>query len=268
VASLADNYLRLTNPKDDVVFLHFGEVPTSEQHSLVRLCGVDIHARFALVPSNYSTLPPGTTPMEKWQHPKRFSVGYRHMIRLYTIGIWHIVAAEGYEYVMRMDEDSVILSPIQYNIFERMRSRGIEYMYRLASWEGIPGFSPDSFHRFISKFLINRTIAPEWLLDSCVHRSVHEISLLSTAEMCTVSTTTSSLHAWASGCATTCKTFYGMPTSPIISTSTGAHLSQFTIVLPAVLPASYLRLLRPSGGTTFYGSRPLFRFSCHLTGWR
>ena len=176
VASLADNYLRLTNPRDDVLFLHFGEVPTSEQHSLVRLCGVDIHARFALVPSNYSTLPPGTTPMEKWQHPKKFSVGYRHMIRLYTIGIWHIVAAEGYEYVMRMDEDSVILSPIQYNIFERMRSRGIEYMYRLASWEGIPGFSPDSFHRFISRFLINRTIAPEWLLDSCVHRSVHNFS--------------------------------------------------------------------------------------------
>ena len=145
VASLADNYLSLTNPIDDVLFLHFGEVPTSEQHSLVRLCGVGIHARFALVPSKYSTLPPGTTPIKKWLHPNKFSVGYRHMIRLYTIGIWHIVAAEGYEYVMRMDEDSVILSPIQYNIFERMRSRGIEYMSAC-----VVGRHPGLFSRLFS----------------------------------------------------------------------------------------------------------------------
>ena len=184
VASLAENYLSLTNPKDDVLFLHFGEVPAFEQRTLTAMCGETIRARFSLVPRNYSTLPPGVTT-RGWLHARKFSEGYRHMIRLYTIGLWHIVAAEGYEYVMRMDEDSLILSPIHYNLFERMRSKGVEYMYRLASWESVPAVNPrsDPFHRFISRFLISRNATPSWLLDSCVHRSIHNFTTINCGYM-------------------------------------------------------------------------------------
>ena len=184
VASLAENYLILTNPKDDVLFLHFGEVPAFEQRTLTAMCGETIRARFSLVPRNYSTLPPGVTT-RGWLHARKFSEGYRHMIRLYTIGLWHIVAAEGYEYVMRMDEDSLILSPIHYNLFERMRSKGVEYMYRLASWESVPAVNPrsDPFHRFISRFLISRNVTPSWLLDSCVHRSIHNFTTINCGSM-------------------------------------------------------------------------------------
>jgi hypothetical protein len=174
VRSLMQNY-NFRN-RDDMLFLHAGDINMTSQRSILAELGPDVVGRFKQLGPYDFEVPPGLPPRNEWAQARSFSVGYRHMIRLFAIGLWGIVAREGYEYVMRMDEDSVILSPIQYNIFERMRSRGIEYMYRLASWEGIPGFSPDSFHRFISRFLINRTIAPEWLLDSCVHRSVHDFS--------------------------------------------------------------------------------------------
>ena len=53
------------------------------------------------------------------------------MIRFYTLGIWEVVRSEGYEYVMRMDEDSFIWSPIRYNLFAFMERQGLEYGYRL-----------------------------------------------------------------------------------------------------------------------------------------
>ena len=168
ISSLVENYLAAH--KDDVMFLHFGEVPLSEQRTLVALCGEGVYARFLTVPANYSTVPAGTP--EKQMHSRKFSIGYRHMIRLYTIGLWHIVAREGYEYVMRMDEDSFILSPISYNIFDRMRTEGIDYAYRLASWEQVSGRNYP-FHRFLQRYLQSRKewLSPTWLLDSCVDRT-------------------------------------------------------------------------------------------------
>lgn len=93
VQRLVDNYLG--THKDDVLFFHFGDVPDNVQHELVALCGFDVNARFLMAPSNYTTVPPGTPPASKWVHAKKFSAGYRHMIRLYTIGIWPILAEEG-----------------------------------------------------------------------------------------------------------------------------------------------------------------------------
>ena len=38
--------------------------------------------------------------------------------------IWPTLARLGYEWVMRMDDDSFFLSDIAYNIFDDMRARG------------------------------------------------------------------------------------------------------------------------------------------------
>jgi len=175
VHSLVDNYLAVHH--DDVLFLHYGEVPQAKQKDLLALCGVDVHARFMVLPKEYTAVPKGTPPKVKWLHRRRFSAGYRHMIRLYSVGLWPLVAAEGYEYVMRMDEDSMILSPIQYNIFAAMRARGIDYGYRLASWEEGLTFAQEPFHSFVRTFLSTHNVTPTWLLDSCVNRSVKNYSI-------------------------------------------------------------------------------------------
>ena len=80
------------------------------------------------------------------------------------------MAQEGYEFVMRMDEDSLLWSPIRYNLFEFMAARGIEYAYRLAAWEhGFHGWNGDNFHR-VPRAFASRGVIPQsagWLLDSC-----------------------------------------------------------------------------------------------------
>ena len=43
--------------------------------------------------------------------------------------------ALGYEWVMRMDDDSLLLSDIGYNLFDFMASRNLQYGYRLVSCE-------------------------------------------------------------------------------------------------------------------------------------
>ena len=150
---------------DDVIFFHTG-LERMEQHSVLRLC-TGARARFLRVPARHFTAPRGLPPAKQWLQP-RFSEGYRHMIRLFTVGLWQIVADEGYEFVMRMDEDSFLWSPIHYNIFQFMASNGLEYGYRLAAWEhGVHGITGESFFSFVKSYLIANNISPGWLLDSC-----------------------------------------------------------------------------------------------------
>ena len=68
--------------------------------------------------------------------PRAYSTGYRHMLRFYTLGLWELVASEGYAFVMRMDEDSLIWSPIEYNLFEFMEQYDIGYAFRVDAFEG------------------------------------------------------------------------------------------------------------------------------------
>ena len=173
--SLVESYL--AEHRDDVLFLHYGEVPADQQRALISQCGQGVRARFMTLPQNYTTVPPGTPPQSTWLHSRKFSAGYRHMIRLFTTGLWPLVAAEGYEYVMRMDEDSFFHSNIRYNIFERMRSRGIDYAYRLASWDEVAAAN-EPFHAFVRKYLTSRPdVKPTWIFDSCINRSALNFTL-------------------------------------------------------------------------------------------
>lgn len=89
------------------------------------------------------------------------------MIRFFTLGLWSVVASEGYQYVMRLDADSYIRSPIGYNLFSFMRARQIDYAYRLAAWEDSTGTHGDRFHNFVRNYAIKHQITPEWLLEPC-----------------------------------------------------------------------------------------------------
>ena len=77
----------------------------------------------------------------------KFSAGYRYMIRFYAVTIWRTLRRLGYEWVMRMDDDSFILSPVHYNIFDDMRARNLLYGYRIISKE-----CPTIFGDFVEGF--------------------------------------------------------------------------------------------------------------------
>ena len=85
---------------------------------------------------------------------RQFSLGYRHMLRWYTVCIWPCLSEMGYEFVMRLDEESFIYSPIAYNIFERMATRGLDYGFRMVSYES--GFTDERFHHFLRDYLLDQ----------------------------------------------------------------------------------------------------------------
>ena len=167
VRLLASNYL--SAHCDDVMFLHFGEVSLAEQEALLELTG-NVSARFHLLDEHYRTTPPGTPPESLWKLRHKFSAGYRHMIRLFTVGLWRLMAQQGYAYVMRLDEDSMILSSISYNVFSFMRDAKLDYVFRLAAWE--TGGFKFNFHAFVRDYLVKKKLQPTWLLDTCANKSV------------------------------------------------------------------------------------------------
>lgn len=79
-----------------------------------------------------------------------WSRGYHYMIRFYAITIWDLLDGLGYKWMMRFDDDSRILSDIDYNIFHTMRESGKIYGFRMYSVEcGRGRFGPlvDKFTR-------------------------------------------------------------------------------------------------------------------------
>ena len=81
-----------TRQGDDVIFLHTGDVTAEQQASVLKDCGPE--ARFVELAKRHFELPTGVDPSSKeWLFPQKFSVGYRHMIRFFTVGIWEVAAA-------------------------------------------------------------------------------------------------------------------------------------------------------------------------------
>ncbi|VVB92993.1 Glycolipid 2-alpha-mannosyltransferase [uncultured archaeon] len=58
-----------------------------------------------------------------------FSMGYRHMCRFFSGIIFHHPALEDYDYYWRLDTDSFLLDNINYDVFQFMQERDLEYGY-------------------------------------------------------------------------------------------------------------------------------------------
>jgi len=76
--------------------------------------------------------------------PMPWSLGYRMMIRFYAVTGWRTLRRLGYEWVMRMDDDSFLLSDVPDNLFGRLRATNRKYAYRGLSAERAPGRKPSS----------------------------------------------------------------------------------------------------------------------------
>ena len=75
------------------------------------------------------------TKLSSYTMPK-FSYGYRLMCRWYSHKVFEWTAKMGYTHIARMDDDSLILSKINYNLFEFMEEYGVEYAFRVDAFEG------------------------------------------------------------------------------------------------------------------------------------
>jgi len=153
--------------RDDVVFLHTGDVDAAMQASVLGQCGPE--ARFVQLAKHHFQLPPGVDPKSPlWLFPNKFSAGYRHMVRFFTVGIWEVAAELGYQYVMRLDDDAFVLSPIRYNLFTYMAEHRMEYGFRLTSWEHGEPAQKGEFHKFVRQYAQQHAIHPHWgLASSC-----------------------------------------------------------------------------------------------------
>ena len=76
-----------------------------------------------------------------------------------------------------MDEDSLLWSPIEYNIFEFMSERRIEYGFRMAAWEH--GYGKQGFHKLVEHYVVEGNHSTGWLLDECPdgRRSIDKYTL-------------------------------------------------------------------------------------------
>jgi len=96
-----------------------------------------------------------------WKGSEIYPVGYRHMCRWFGQQIWYFFrdlndynskqlqrlqlyqsrktkstnVCHKYEYIARLDEDSFLLSPIQYDIFDFMATNKYVYGYRMCAYE-------------------------------------------------------------------------------------------------------------------------------------
>lgn len=76
-----------------------------------------------------------------WDLIDQFSEGYRHMCRFFGYQIFRYFRElsesmmHRYDYILRLDEDSFLHSPISYNIFDYMRQHEHVYGFRLCTYE-------------------------------------------------------------------------------------------------------------------------------------
>lgn len=76
----------------------------------------------------------------EWDLIDKFSEGYRHMCRFFGYQIFRYFRElsmhhHRYDYILRLDEDSFLHSPISYNIFHYMRQHEHVYGFRLCTYE-------------------------------------------------------------------------------------------------------------------------------------
>jgi len=165
------NYNR--RERDDVLIFHEGDFTVEDQANLI---ASRTEIRFVLLPDRYWHVPVAVSMdnQSTWAQT-RFKLGYRHMMRWYSTCIWSCMHEMGYEFVMRLDEESFIYSPIRYNLFEWMATEQRDYGFRMVSYES--GFSDERFHSFLREYLQAAGISPSWLLHSCGGGRRREVSL-------------------------------------------------------------------------------------------
>jgi hypothetical protein len=121
----------------DILLLHEGDFSLADVQGIkrnfadlnIRLCNVQCAPGVWGPPKDKET--GETIPVADMM----WSVGYRNMIRLYAVTIWDLLSDLGYTYTMRLDDDSLFLSNMSYNLFDALRAVNASYGFRQFAWE-------------------------------------------------------------------------------------------------------------------------------------
>lgn len=104
----------------------------------------------------------------KWNQPK-FSLGYRNMMRWYGVLIYKYLNDLGYEWYMRMDDDSLLHSKINYDLFEFMYNNNYDYGFRAYCNDHIS--VSDGLIEFCYDYCEKNNIKPTFLNKYTLHNS-------------------------------------------------------------------------------------------------
>lgn len=116
LALLRRNFLPWS-PADVLVFHEANLEPARLEG---RTAGVAVRT----APVDFSKIPPAMAGLPARQR------GYRHMCHFFANDVFLREELAGYDYFMRLDDDSFILSPLTFDVFARMRERRLRYAYR------------------------------------------------------------------------------------------------------------------------------------------
>ena len=145
----------------DVLLFHNGDFAPADQASLRRGRS---NLYFELLADEYWRTPPYYFEHEKELKATKFALGYRHMIRWWARMVFQRAHALGYGWVMRMDDDSQLLSEVDYDLFAFMRSRQLQYGYRLVSCEPI---KHGSYYRMLQRYVMMHQLPANQLGAHC-----------------------------------------------------------------------------------------------------
>lgn len=163
--SLDSLYLNYNNEfKHDIIIFYDSKYPFTES-DIQDISKGRKEIRFQLIPDSL-WCPPECEEIRKNPNPKRwidpkFSIGYRNMMRWYGILIYKYLVDLGYEWYMRMDDDSLIHSRIEYDLFKFMYDNQYEYGFRSYCNDGL-GVS-QGLIEFCKKYCDNNDIKPTFL---------------------------------------------------------------------------------------------------------
>ena len=134
-------------PTDVIIFYDHLSPPDAD--TMANLRRNRPHLQFRSLDEKWWSLPYELQPWQLvlWSRPA-FSVGYRLMMRWFAVLIWHYLDAENYTHCMRLDDDSYILSKIEYNLFDYMRDNKKRYAFRNPVLE-----SDDKFDLLMDEYL-------------------------------------------------------------------------------------------------------------------
>jgi Glycolipid 2-alpha-mannosyltransferase len=145
---LNQNYLSINKHMDsvDLFIFHTGDFVKHDLKAIERLLGPSSIGAIRLVNLVNSTYWARPATIERdnpqnWHAYPLFSEGYRKMMSWFAIEMWDyfkdLNEATGcrYKYIMRLDEDSFIHSPIEYDVFDYMKANDHVYGYRMCSYE-------------------------------------------------------------------------------------------------------------------------------------
>ena len=133
--SLDTLYLNYNNEfKHDIIVFYDNKYPFTES-DIHDICKDRKEIRFQLIPDELWG-PPECEEIKNNPNPHnwadaKFPIGYRNMMRWYGILIYKYLVDLGYEWYMRMDDDSLIHSRIEYDLFKFMYDNQYEYGFRV-----------------------------------------------------------------------------------------------------------------------------------------